>query len=127
MGGKDGSAADFAADELLEWAGHTGPRAVAFSDVGAHDWYDSCDSVARLAAALNHELIIVAMPHGMIEEWRRRWQRNTRRYVELECAKLIKPWSTPDTCGRFCTKQKLAPLMQELPRCSRQIKLFPKQ
>lgn len=113
-GGKDGTSAAFAASELLDFLGHTGPRKIIFSDVGRLDWPDSKDSVQRLADRLRQELIIVEMLYEMIEQFTRRWQRNLERYKILKCVKLIKPFSSPGKRGRFCTSAKLAPITQKL-------------
>jgi hypothetical protein len=38
---------------------------------------------------------------GMMERWEKRWSNNVTRYENLECVKLILPWSTP--AMRYCT------------------------
>src|SRR5690606_31870404 len=50
-----------------------------------------------------------------IERWRERWVDNLERYANLECVKLILPWSTPKM--RFCTSElKTRIITQELVR-----------
>ena len=39
----------------------------------------------------------------MMDRWLSRWEGNVARYANLECVKLILPWSTPST--RFCTAE----------------------
>ena len=39
----------------------------------------------------------------MMDRWLTRWKNNVERYVNLECVKLILPWSTPSM--RFCTSE----------------------
>jgi 3'-phosphoadenosine 5'-phosphosulfate sulfotransferase (PAPS reductase)/FAD synthetase len=51
----------------------------------------------------------------MIARWQKRWENNVARYANLECVKLILPWSTP--AMRFCTSElKTAPISSELRR-----------
>lgn len=112
-GGKDGTAAAFAFNELLDWLGHAGPRVVIFSDVGRLDWPDSPDSAQRLADMLRQRLVTVHMLDGMIGEWLKRWRNNRERYANLKCVKLIMPWSSVGRL-RFCTSSKFSPLTREL-------------
>jgi 3'-phosphoadenosine 5'-phosphosulfate sulfotransferase (PAPS reductase)/FAD synthetase len=39
----------------------------------------------------------------MLARWQQRWHNNVVRYQNLECVKLILPWSTPSM--RFCTSE----------------------
>ncbi len=39
----------------------------------------------------------------MMKRWQGRWANNKRRYANLECVKVILPWSTP--AMRFCTSE----------------------
>jgi 3'-phosphoadenosine 5'-phosphosulfate sulfotransferase (PAPS reductase)/FAD synthetase len=114
-GGKDGTAAALAFNELLDWLGHKGERVVIFSDVGRLDWPDSGESAQRLADLLHQRLVTVRMADGMIGEWRKRWRNNRTRYANLKCVKMIMPWSAPGRL-RFCTSSKFFPLTQELTR-----------
>jgi 3'-phosphoadenosine 5'-phosphosulfate sulfotransferase (PAPS reductase)/FAD synthetase len=50
-----------------------------------------------------------------MDRWLQRWSNNVARYADLECVKLILPWSTPAT--RFCTSEmKGAQLAREMRR-----------
>jgi 3'-phosphoadenosine 5'-phosphosulfate sulfotransferase (PAPS reductase)/FAD synthetase len=54
----------------------------------------------------------------MMKRWHGRWSNNVRRYANLECVKVILPWSTPSM--RFCTSElKSAPIAAAL------VKRFP--
>lgn len=118
-GGKDSCALAFATIDHLDAIGHTGPRVLVHADLGRVEWRDSMPTCERLAAALGLELIVVRRAAGdMMDRWLSRWTANVRRYVELECVKLILPWSTPSM--RFCTSElKTAVITAEL------VKRFP--
>lgn len=120
-GGKDSTIAAFETVEYLDRIGHTGPRVLIHSDLGRVEWKDSLPTCERLAARLGLELIVVRREAGdMMDRWLVRWQNNVRRYANLECVKLILPWSTPSM--RFCTSElKTAIICREL------IKRFPGQ
>ena len=45
-----------------------------------------------------------------MERWQKRWADNVKRYVELECVKVILPWSTPSM--RFCTSELKTSIIQ---------------
>lgn len=115
-GGKDSSAVAVATIQHLDSIGHSGPRLLVHSDLGQTEWKDSLPSCERLAARLGVELSVVRRAKGgMMERWEQRWADNVARYANLECVKLILPWSTPDM--RFCTSElKVAPICQELIR-----------
>lgn len=101
-GGKDGEAAALALNRHLNDIGHTGLRVLIHADLGRVEWKDSLPACERLAAHLGWELIVVRRQAGdMLSRWQGRWKNNVRRYAELECVKLILPWSTPSL--RFCT------------------------
>jgi 3'-phosphoadenosine 5'-phosphosulfate sulfotransferase (PAPS reductase)/FAD synthetase len=70
----------------------------------------------RLSARLGIDLVIVRRQAGdMMDRWLSRWDANVHRYVELQCVKLILPWSTPST--RFCTAElKSAVIAREMRR-----------
>lgn len=113
-GGKDAAACAIAVDRYLNEIGHTGPRCLIHADLGIVEWVDSLKSCERLAAALGWELIVAQRPAGgLMERWEGRWRNNVARYENLECVKLILPWST--AAMRFCTSDaKVAPLTSAL-------------
>lgn len=113
-GGKDSDAAAFATIEHLDAIGHAGPRVLIHSDLGRTEWTESLPQCERLAQRLGLELIIVRREKGdMLDRWLTRWANNVARYVNLECVKLILPWST--AAMRFCTSEmKTAIICREL-------------
>lgn len=103
-GGKDSVAVALAVARHLDDIGHTGPRLLIHSDLGRVEWKDSLPACERLAALLGWQLVVVRRTAGdMLARWEGRWAANVRRYTELECVKLILPWSTPSM--RFCTSE----------------------
>ena len=103
-GGKDSCAVAFATTTWLDQQGHTGPRILIHSDLGIVEWEDSLPTCRRLAQALGLELVVVQRgAGGLMERWETRWKNNCRRYINLECVKLILPWSTASM--RFCTSE----------------------
>lgn len=56
----------------------------------------------------------------MIDRWKKRWENNLARYINLQCVKVILPWSTPSM--RFCTSEE-----KETPIASALKKRFPGQ
>ena len=103
-GGKDSVAVALAVARHLDNIGHTGPRVLIHSDLGRVEWKDSLPACERLAARMGWELVVVKRNAGdMLARWQGRWEANLRRYSELECVKLILPWSTPSM--RFCTSE----------------------
>ena len=126
-GGKDSSAVALATIEYLDSIGHTGPRILVHADLGDErpelsvEWTDSLPTCQRLADRLGVELIVVRrQAGGMMKRWQGRWANNLRRYANLECVKVILPWSTPSM--RFCTSElKSAPIAAAL------VKRFPGQ
>jgi 3'-phosphoadenosine 5'-phosphosulfate sulfotransferase (PAPS reductase)/FAD synthetase len=113
-GGKDSVAVALAVARHLDDIGHTGPRLLIHSDLGRVEWKDSLPACERLAARLGWQLVVVKRNAGdMLARWEGRWKANLRRYTELECVKLILPWSTPSM--RFCTSElKTAIITSEL-------------
>lgn len=109
-GGKDSQALAYRVDEHLDAIGHTGPRFLIHSDLGRVEWKQSLPVCERLAQRLGLELIVVRRQAGdMMDRWLSRWSANVARYANLECVKLILPWSTPSQ--RFCTSElKGAPI-----------------
>lgn len=103
-GGKDSSATAFATVAYLDGIGHTGPRILIHSDLGRVEWKDSLPSCMRLAERLGMEMVVVRRQAGdLMDRWLVRWQNNVQRYINLECVKLILPWSTASL--RFCTSE----------------------
>jgi 3'-phosphoadenosine 5'-phosphosulfate sulfotransferase (PAPS reductase)/FAD synthetase len=103
-GGKDSCAVAFAFNDYLDAVGHKGERILIHSDLGRTEWKDSLPTCERLAKALNLELVVVRRESGdMLARWQQRWRNNVTRYQNLECVKLILPWSTPSM--RFCTSE----------------------
>lgn len=115
-GGKDSAVLALAGNAYLDQLGHTGPRLLIHSDLGAVEWKDSLPSCQRLADRLKLPLTVVQRAAGgLMERWLTRWQNNVARYVNLECVKLILPWSTASM--RFCTSElKTAIICRELIR-----------
>lgn len=102
--GKDSVACAIAVSRHLDAIGHTGPRVLVHSDLGRVEWRDSLPCCERLAARLGWELVVVRRQAGdMLARWQGRWANNVWRYSNLECVKLILPWSTPGM--RFCTSE----------------------
>lgn len=103
-GGKDSTVAAVATVDYLNLMGHQGPRLLIHSDLGRIEWKDSfrvCDALARY---LGVELVTIRREAGdMVDRWLTRWQRNVERYTQLQCVKLILPWSTASM--RFCTSE----------------------
>ena len=126
-GGKDSSAVALSMIEHLDAIGHAGPRILVHADLGDErpelsvEWTDSLPTCQRLADRLGVELLVVRRAAGgMMKRWQGRWSNNKRRYANLECVKIILPWSTPSM--RFCTSElKSAPIAAAL------VKRFPGQ
>jgi len=120
-GGKDSCAVAFATNDYLNSIGHRGPRILIHSDLGRVEWKDSAPTCERLAKATDLELVTVRREAGdMMDRWHTRWENNKHRYINLECVKLILPWSTPSM--RFCTSElKTAVICRDL------VKRFPGQ
>jgi 3'-phosphoadenosine 5'-phosphosulfate sulfotransferase (PAPS reductase)/FAD synthetase len=118
-GGKDSTALVLATNEYLNDIGHQGPRVLIHSDLGRVEWAESLPQCERLAKQVGLELIVVRRASGgMMERWLTRWANNVARYANLECVKLILPWSTASM--RFCTSElKTAIICREL------VKRFP--
>lgn len=144
-GGKDSIACALAVAEYLQEIRHKGPKVLVHSSLGMVEWQDSFPSCERLAFYLRqryltimHEAgqkpgpvkILDAFPAwnlhtvrrragGMMERWEGRWEANMKRWRNLECVKVILPWSTPSM--RFCTAE-----LKRDPICSFLRKQFPK-
>jgi 3'-phosphoadenosine 5'-phosphosulfate sulfotransferase (PAPS reductase)/FAD synthetase len=103
-GGKDSDVAAFETKAALERAGHTGPVILIHSDLGRVEHRASLPACERLASRLGLELVVVRRKAGdLMDRWLMRWHNNCQRYSNLECVKLILPWSTPSM--RFCTSE----------------------
>jgi len=103
-GGKDSTAMAFATTAYLDAIGHQGPRILIHSDLGRLEWKASLPMCQLLASRLGLELIVVRRQAGdLLDRWLVRWQNNCARYANLECVKLILPWSTAGM--RFCTSE----------------------
>lgn len=113
-GGKDSTALVLAGNEYLDSVGHSGPRVLIHSDLGRVEWEESLPQCERLAEKVGLELLVVRRASGgMMERWLTRWANNVARYANLECVKLILPWSTASM--RFCTSElKTAIICREL-------------
>ena len=95
-------------------SGIEGPRLLIHSDLGRTEWRESLPQCERLAERLGVELVVVRRQAGdMLDRWFTRWANNVERYCNLECVKLILPWSTSGM--RFCTSElKTAVICREL-------------
>lgn len=103
-GGKDSDACAIETSEYLDKIGHTGPRLLVHADLGGVEWRQSEAKCHQLAETLGWELVVVRrQAGGMMERWQNRWYNNVRRYADMQCVKLILPWSTPSM--RFCTSE----------------------
>ena len=113
-GGKDSCALAFAVLAHLREIGHTGPRVLIHADLGRVEWQDSMATCRRLANATGAELVVVRRKAGdLMDRWLSRQANCRARYINLECVKLILPWSTPSM--RFCTSElKSVPIANEL-------------
>lgn len=95
-GGKDSQATAIRLARHLDDIGHSGTRVLIHSDLGRVEWKDSLPVCERLAKRLGMKLIVVRRSAGdMMDRWLTRWENNVSRYANLECVKLILPWSTP--------------------------------
>lgn len=103
-GGKDSVACALEVEDLLRAARHTGPRLLIHADLGEVEWEDSYPSCERLAKHIGWEIQTVRrQAGGMMARWEARWANSIHRYENLECVRLILPWSTPSM--RFCTAE----------------------
>ena len=103
-GGRDSQALAYRVCAHLDDIGHQGRRILIHADLGRVDWRDSLPVCERLAQRLGVELVVVRRNAGdMMDRWLSRWTGNVARYANLECVKLILPWST--AAQRFCTAE----------------------
>lgn len=113
-GGKDSSAVALATVDYLRGIAFEGEILLIHSDLGKVEWKQSLPKCQEMASHLGVELIVVKRKAGgMLERWQGRWKNNVARYENLECVKVILPWSTASM--RFCTSElKTAPICSEL-------------
>ncbi len=103
-GGKDSDVAAAQTLAYLKQVGHMGPRILIHSDLGRIEWKDSLPACERLARRYDLELVVVKRQAGdLMNRWLVRWHNNCERYAQLQCVKLILPWSTASM--RFCTSE----------------------
>ncbi|MHB8618429.1 MAG: phosphoadenosine phosphosulfate reductase domain-containing protein [Chloroflexota bacterium] len=103
-GGKDSSLQAYELRRYLDAIGHGGDRILIHAHLGRIEWADSLPACERLARELGMELVVVERQAGdMIARWESRWASSVRRYANLECVKVILPWSTASM--RFCTSE----------------------
>ena len=103
-GGRDSQALAYRVCAHLDEIEHPGPRFLVHADLGRVEWRDSLPVCERLAQRLGVELVVVRRNAGdMMDRWLSRWAANVARYANLECVKLILPWST--AAQRFCTSE----------------------
>lgn len=104
-GGKDSTAATWAAMRKLDELGH--PRQLRFAihaDLGRAEWKSTPETVEAIAAFFGLELIVARhKTHDMVSRWEARGIEGRRRYEHLEVFNLIGPWSSSSL--RFCTAE----------------------
>lgn len=115
-GGKDSCVLALAVSAHLRAIGHRGQTVLIHSDLGRVEWRESAAVCARLAEHTGIPLVTVRRGAGdIMDRWLTRWSNNVERYTNLECVKLILPWSTASM--RFCTSElKTAIICRELIR-----------
>ncbi|WP_240668651.1 MULTISPECIES: phosphoadenosine phosphosulfate reductase family protein [Piscinibacter] len=103
-GGRDSQALAYRICAHLDDVGHSGQRFLIHAHLGRVEWRDSLPVCERLAQRLGVELVVVRRQAGdMMDRWLSRWAGNVARYADLECVKLIMPWSSASQ--RFCTSE----------------------
>ena len=107
-GGKDSTAAAYAASQILDAAGHPRSRRIAVhADLGRAEWRETPATVAAIAATLGLPLHVVRQTrHDLVGRWHDRFERSLARYAALETLCLIGPWSSAKL--RFCTSEAKA-------------------
>ncbi|QNE07822.1 phosphoadenosine phosphosulfate reductase family protein (plasmid) [Croceicoccus marinus] len=110
-GGKDSSAALFAAMRALDALGHPRERRIAVhADLGRAEWDSTPNTVARIAAAARIPLTIRRRRSGdLFERWEQRFAAGKIRYESLSTYNLIGPWSS--AALRFCTSEQKAQVL----------------
>ena len=110
-GGKDSRHAATESLAHVRERGHSGRVVLCYSDLGRVVWSDAKSQCQMLADKLGVELVIVRREAGgLMERWQKRWKDNVDRYVNLNCVKVILPWSTP--AMRFCTSELKTTIIQ---------------
>lgn len=107
-GGKDSSAALFAAMPVLDALGHPRERRIAVhADLGRAEWDSTPATVKAIAARAEIPLAIRRRQSGdLFERWNQRFAAGKMRYEELATYNLIGPWSSASL--RFCTSEQKA-------------------
>ncbi len=107
-GGKDSSAALFAAMPMLDALDHPRERRIAIhADLGRAEWDSTPDTVARIAARAGIALTIRRRQSGdLFDRWHQRFEAGKARYEDLSTYNLIGPWSSASL--RFCTSEQKA-------------------
>jgi 3'-phosphoadenosine 5'-phosphosulfate sulfotransferase (PAPS reductase)/FAD synthetase len=120
-GGKDSSAMSLAVSTYLDEIGHRGPRLLIHSDLGRIEWKQSLPMCQRLADRVGMKLVVVKRQAGdLLDRWQVRWNNNCHRYADLQCVKLILPWSTASML--FCRSELKAAII-----CRDLVERFPEQ
>ena len=104
-GGKDSSAAAFAANMYLDAARHPRSRRLAIhADLGRAEWRSTPQQVEASAARLGLPLLVVRRHAGdMVARWEQRFANGCARFAALSTYHLIGPWSQANK--RFCTSE----------------------
>ena len=107
-GGKDSSAALFAAMPVLDALGHPRARRIAVhADLGRAEWDTTPETVERICAAAQIPLTVRKRRSGdLLDRWEQRFTSGKARYEALATYNLIGPWSSASL--RFCTSEQKA-------------------
>ncbi|MET0374654.1 MAG: phosphoadenosine phosphosulfate reductase family protein [Rhizorhabdus sp.] len=107
-GGKDSTAALFAAMLHLDAVGHPRERRLAVhADLGRAEWDETPAMVERISALAGVPLLVVRRRAGdLIARWEQRFENGKARYEALSAYNLIGPWSSASL--RFCTSEHKA-------------------
>jgi 3'-phosphoadenosine 5'-phosphosulfate sulfotransferase (PAPS reductase)/FAD synthetase len=107
-GGKDSTAAAYAASQILDAGGHSRSRRIGVhADLGRAEWRETPATVEAIAATLGLPLHVVRQTrHDPVGRWHDRFERGLARYAAFETLCLIGPWSSAKL--RFCTLEAKA-------------------
>lgn len=107
-GGKDSSAALFAATQHLDKVGHPRERRMAVhADLGRAEWNATPSTVELIAEKAGLPLLVLRRGAGdLISRWEQRFESGKARYEALATYNLIGPWSSASL--RFCTSEHKA-------------------
>ncbi len=110
-GGKDSTAAAFAAMRYLDVRGHPRGRRIAIhADLDRAEWETTPATVEAIAAMLGLPLVTVRRSAGdMVHRWEQRFEGGKARYTALSTYRLIGPWSS--AALRFCTSEMKAQVL----------------